>query len=223
VLFGEIQTTRLGNKMAANINQFINSFRTEVARPCNFEVTIIPNTNLLSKITQFSLSGLFSAFTLSQSSHLTMRCEGAELPSRTFALVDQKTYGPVELFPIQNSYDKVNFTFICSDNMVEKAFFDSWMDLISMSSDLNKVAGAVGGALGINFGGVNFDFEYKDNYEVPIIVTQFDLTGDPSYSAILQHAFPCSVNQLPLLWRDTDSYHRLVVTFAYRYFNTIPL
>lgn len=209
--------------MAANINDFIYSFKNEVARPCNFDITIIPNVNLLTKITSLGLGGIFAGFTMAKSSHLSMRCEGAELPSRTFALVDQKTYGPVELHPIQNSYDKVNFTFICSDNMEEKIFFDSWMELICMSSDVMKAAGQIGSALGINTQGVNFDFEYKENYEVPIIVNQYDLTGHVSYRAVLQYAFPCSVNQLPLLWRDTDSYHRLVVTFAYRYFNTLPV
>lgn len=209
--------------MAANIIDFISSFKTEVARPCNFDVTIIPNSNILSKITQLNLGKIFAGFTLAKSSKLTMRCEAAELPSRTFALVDQKTYGPVELHPIQNSYDKLNFTFICSDNMEEKLFFDSWMELISMSSDVIGAASQIGSTLGINISGVNFDFEYKENYEVPIIVTQYDLTGKASYRAILQYAFPCSINQLPLLWRDTDSYHRLVVTFAYRYFNTLPI
>jgi len=208
--------------MSKAITNFIGSLTTDLARPCNFDVTIVPNVNLLSKLFSLNIKGIFSLFTLAQSRSLSLRCEQAELPSRTFALVDQKTYGPVEFFPVQNSYDKVNFIFMCSDTMSEKAFFDGWMELICLSSPILGPLDNLLALGGFSTGGVNFDFEYKSTYETPITVTQYSVTGVPTYRCILNGAFPVSVNQLPLAWREQNSYNRLVVTFAYRYFTVIP-
>lgn len=168
----------------ANISDFISSFRTELARPTNFEVFIFD-----MPVAPF-------------------RCESAELPSRNFATVDQKTYGPVEVFPVQSFYDKINLTFICSDDMNEKKYFDAWMEKISS-------------AKGPTGSGVRFDFEYKDSYQKDIEVKQFDITGKQSYAVKLINAFPVSTNALSLRWDAANSVHKLPITLAYRYFVTL--
>lgn len=184
----------------ANISTFINSFRdTELARPTNFNVVIpIP----------FGLSTIFSA------TDLSLRCDSAQLPTRTFSLVEQKTYGPVRFFPVQNAYENVTLSFICSDNMIEKSFFDNWMNIISVST--RTVTNTMRNR-------AYFDFEYKDSYAVPIIITQQNLSGGDSYKVSLMEAFPISVNQMDLNWSSIDMVHKLSVTFNYRYFERIPL
>jgi hypothetical protein len=67
---------------------------------------------------------------------------------------------------------------------------------------------------------VNYDFEYRNNYECFILITQYDLKGDPSYYVGLFHAFPIGINENPLSWQSRDDYHKITVTFAYTYYNS---
>nr|QMP82980.1 MAG: hypothetical protein [Caudoviricetes sp.] len=177
--------------MAANISEFLSSFNKETARVANFEalVTIPP-----------ALLGIYP----NGMNHLRFRCEATELPGRSFATADQKTYGPIEVFPVQNYYDKINLTFICSDDMQERKFFDQWMDYISISNG----EGA----------GVRFDFEYKQNYETTIRINQHDITGKLSYSLNLLNVFPVAINPMPLSWDAQNAIQKIPVTFSYRYF-----
>jgi len=178
--------------MAADISKFITSFNKETARVANFEA-------LISVPPEVPYSGGMQ--------ELRLRCEATELPGRTFATVDQKTYGPIEVFPVQNYFDKINLTFICSDDMRERNFFDRWMEYISNSTAQNK--------------GVSFDFRYKDNYQTDIIIVQYNLTGSPSYSIKLDRAFPVAINGMPLSWDAQNTIQKVPVTFAYRYFTIL--
>lgn len=164
--------------MAGNLDDFINSFkRTELARPNRFEVEI---------------------FKGDRSRNLKFRCESAELPGKTFMTHDQKIYGPTQKFPYQHQYNDINLTFILSDNMSEKRFFDDWMNEVGQLH--------------------TFDFNYKKTYAAPVSIRQFSLDDNilPRYTASLIDAYPVAVNQLDLDW-SSDGHHKLVVTLAYNY------
>jgi len=168
--------------MAGSINDFRGSFKVDVARPSRFDVTIpIP----------LSLS-----FYISSARNLTYRCESAQLPGRTFETATKKIgSAPIEYFPYHTNYQQAQMTFIVSDDMNEKIFFDSWMELINPTTDYN--------------------FQYKANYAVDISVNQYDVTNKLTYAGVLQEAFPIDVNQLDMDW-STDSYHKLSVVFVYK-------
>lgn len=186
-----------------DISTFINSFKnTELARPTNFDVSIrIPTELSLSYVTF--------------GTNLQLRCEAAQFPTRTFAMVEQKTYGPIRFFPIQSSFENLTLTFLCSDNMIEKKFFDNWMNYIS------PVTKNIANPVNIINNRAYYDFQYKDDYQTEITITQNDLTGKPSYAIQLIEAFPVSVNQLDLNWSYVDTVHKVSVTFSYRTFETI--
>lgn len=209
----------------ANINNFVSQFRkTELARPYNFDVTIYPSSSFLSTITGSSLLGkLFLAKIFSDGKTFKTKCEAAELPARMFSVVDQKTYGPLERTPIQNSYGPISLSFLCSDDMSEKKFFDNWMEVISISNPLGSVAGVVdeliSDALGIDLGiGTRYDFLYKDDYSSSIELTQYNLSGSASYKVLLMEAWPFAVEAMPLRWSSGSEYHRVNVSFYYKYF-----
>jgi len=129
--------------------------------------------------------------------NLTFRCEMAQLPGRTFETAQKKLgSAPVEYFPYLNNYQQSQMTFIVSGDMNEKLFFDAWMELINPTTTYN--------------------FEYKTTYATDITVTQYDLQNNPTYSCVLQEAFPIDVNQLDLEWSSVDSYHKLPVVFVYK-------
>jgi hypothetical protein len=128
---------------------------------------------------------------------LSYRCESAQLPSRTFATVEQK-FGsnPTLKFPMHSSYNDLSLSFIISGDMGEKNFFDVWMELINPSA--------------------SFDFNYKNNFVSTIFVTQYDFSDKPTYTAQFFNAYPISVNQMDLDWAN-ESVHKLTVDFAYDY------
>jgi len=167
------------------INDFAKSFRGDIARPNRFDVKI------------FRPAGL-NAFIASE--QLTYRCESTNLPGRTFATMDQQTYGPTEKFPYQSTYQDIDLTFIVDDDMIQKRFFDQWMEFINPTKTYN--------------------FNYKSEYASQIIITQYDVKNFSTYEVTLFEAYPIAINQLDLDW-SSDGYHKLTVTFAYTYWEGV--
>ena len=84
----------------------------------------------------------------------------------------------------------------------QKIFFDAWMIYINPLYNNNS--------------------RYKGDYATTIIVNQYNVSGEKTYSINLNEAFPISMNQMDLNWGD-DSYHKLSVTFAYTYWQNNSL
>jgi len=174
--------------MAGNINEFKASFRKDLARPNKFEVNIPIPLTLIPYI--------------ESSRNLNYRCESANLPGRTFATLEQKTYGPVEKYPYLNTYADIDLTFIVDDDMSQKVFFDAWMNFINPM--------------------YNYNMRYKGDYATVITINQYDVTNQLSYSVNLYDAYPVSVNPMDLDW-SVDGYHKIQVTFAYTYWKNNSL
>jgi hypothetical protein len=177
--------------MAGSISAFKTSFfRTDLARPSRFDV-IIP--------VPFILIGS----PLVDSRSLAYRCETAQLPGRTTATTDQKTYGPIEKFPYLATYNDIDITFYVDDDMKQKYLFDAWFDYINPR--------------------LNNNYAYKDDYATTLTINQYDVSNKKTYSVDLIEAFPISVNQLDLDWSNVDGLHKLSVTFAYTYWKNDSL
>ena len=174
--------------MAGNINDFKSSFQKDLSRPHKFDVNIpIPLT-----LIPYIKSAKSRAY----------RCENAQLPGRTFATAEQKTYGPIEKYPYLNTYSDIDMTFIVDDDMTQKIFFDAWLNYINPL--------------------YNNNMRYKGDYSTVITVNQYDVTNQISYSVNLYDAYPISINQMDLDW-SADGYHKLNVTFAYTYWQNNSL
>jgi len=133
---------------------------------------------------------------------LRYRCETAQFPGRTFATTEQKTYGPIEKYPYLNTYNDLDLTFIVDDDMNQKVFFDAWMSYINPL--------------------YNNNYRYKGDYATTIVVNQYNVSNEKTYSINLIEAFPISMNQMDLNWND-EGYHKLPVTFAYTYWQNNSL
>jgi hypothetical protein len=107
-----------------SINNFINSFTTDVARPNRFDVNIVVPAMLQNYSPVLR--------------NLSLRCESTELPGRTFGTVDQK-FGsnPTSKFPMHSSYNDLTMTFIVSAEMTERTFFDVWMEYINPTTSFD--------------------------------------------------------------------------------------
>jgi hypothetical protein len=171
------------------LKNFIASFKTDLAKPSRFDVTLF--VPALFKDSDVSMG-------LPTTERLSLRCESASLPGRTLQTHDLTIYGPTEKFPYKSSYEDITLTFICSSSMIEKNLFDLWFDYINPSETWN--------------------FRYKRNYVTSILINQYDTNVRMMHQIQLVDAFPVSIVPMDLNWND-DGYHRLSVTFAYTYWH----
>lgn len=174
--------------MSRSINDFKSSFSGDLARPNRFDVNIPVPLTLIPYI--------------KSARALTYRCENAQFPARTFATLDQMTYGPVEKHPHLTTYADIDLTFIVDDDMQQKTFFDAWLNYINPT--------------------YNFNFRYKENYATTLTINQYSVSNELTYSINLFDAYPISMNQLDLDW-NTEGYHKISVTFAYTYWKNNSL
>lgn len=174
--------------MAGSINDFKASFNSDLARVNRFDVSIPVPLTLLPYV--------------SSAKSINYRCESANLPGRTLATMEQKTYGPVEKYPYLSTFNDIDLTFILEDNMDQKVFFDAWLSYINPQ--------------------YNNNFRFKSDYATIITINQYDVSNELTYSVNLYDAYPISMNQLDLDWGG-EGYHKLSVTFAYTYWQNNSL
>lgn len=163
-----------------SISTFLSSFKKDLAKPNHFDVTIATPIGLQQ----------YSDFAKT----LSFRCESTELPGRSLMTTSMKIYGIEEKFPYMSNFNDITLSFIVSDDMREKRFFETWLNYIHPNSTYN--------------------FKYKNEYSVELKITQYDIKKRPSYRVKLFECYPIAVNQLDLNW-GSDGYHRLGVTFVY--------
>jgi hypothetical protein len=181
--------------MAFNINDFRSSFKDvgEPASTATYEVRVHRppiniNGNILPNATERSLA---------------YRCQSCSLPGKTFGTSDRVTYGPIRKIVNSVVYQDVVFSFIVSESMNEKIFFNTWHNLII--DNFEKSAG------------YKHDVEYYDNYVGDLVITQYSKNGIPKYSVKLEDAYPISIEEIPLGWEMNNDYIKVNITIAYRY------
>ena len=175
--------------MAGTINDFRASFQQDLAKAHRFDVNIPIPLTLIPYV--------------KSAKNLTYRCEGAQLPGRTFATLEQQIgSNPVEKYPYLTTFNDVDLTFIVDNSMDQKLFFDAWLNYINPQH--------------------NYNFRYKGDYATTITINQYNGQNELIYSVNLYDAYPVSMNQLDLDW-SSDGYHKLVVTFAYTYWENNSL
>lgn len=178
--------------MAGRIDQFLSHMNDEgVAKAAFFDVWIpAPPVTMPGGLIQ-------------------MRCEAAELPGRSFTTQDVRIYGPIYRTVSQSVYNELTLTFIETQTMAIRTFFETWMNLI-YNSKTNAQS-------------------YPDDFVTDVWVHQYDATpndaSSQSDSALqevmrmnLHRAFPTAVNPMTTAWSD-DAFHRVQVTLVYEWYD----
>jgi hypothetical protein len=134
----------------------------------------------------------------------SFRCEKAEFPGRSLATVEDAVGGgPTLKLPYDVTYNDITLSIICSEDMIERTFFENWMDRIV-------------GAAGDRFPGL---ISYYEDYAlgVSLSVEQFNAKGDTLFSYTLYDIYPIAITPMSAAWEETNTYQRFGVTIAYRY------
>jgi hypothetical protein len=138
------------------------------------------------------------------SRYLSLQCETAELPGKTFLTQDAKIYGPTFKVPYQVQYSDINLGFICTNDFYERKLFERWMEAI-IPSDTNNL---------------RYPKDNETRYMTNIKIIQFDDFIKQIYAVELIDAFPIGIASQPLSWSD-DTFHRLSVQFAYQKYRVV--
>ena len=187
----------------SNIDQF------GVAKQSHFDVII--NTTPIVGIRNFDAAPTMG-------DQLRLRCEAAEFPGLQVATMDAKIYGPLQKVAYAGMYTDVSFSFIMSNNMREKRFFEEWMNSIIGNRSSDR-----GSSNGLN----SFNIGYHKNYSTDIVIRQFAPAPESHmqkavYECRLYDAFPTTVAPISLN-RGTDDVHRLNVVLTYRHWETVNM
>jgi len=220
--------------MSFSPNLFLSNIKGKsgLARPSRFEVILpIPpyisefvGNSIIEKILNFPNSvfndvsdainsaiggsGPEDGFSKSGNSSLTrylsLQCESAELPGRTFETADARTYGPTYKVPYGSQFADTNLTFLCTNDFYERKLFDKWMESIHPLDTNNFRYGK--GAV--------------SRYMCNIKIIQYDDFIRKIFAINLIDAFPIGVAPQPLSWQD-DNFHRLSIQFAYQKYEVV--
>ena len=132
---------------------------------------------------------------------LSMLCDTASLPTKSLATYEKTIYGPVKAMPYRMTFTEASMSFIMTDGMNEKKYFDAWQ---------NKIVDQKTGNLG-----------FFDDYICDINIKKFgrtagDINESPTYEVILFDAWPSIVSEVQLSHSGGTEAMKLPVTFQFK-------
>ena len=166
--------------MPNNLNNFITEITTqEVARQNKFRVEV------------WGPGGSYGP-------DLDLRCESISFPGTNVRSVpDTLRYGPAREQGQGMTYGPFTATFICSPDLREKVWFESWQQLIVNHK--------------------TWEVSYYDEYKGELQIFQLDNQNKDTYNITVTEAYPKTISPQDLSWSSNDSYQTVAVEFTYRY------
>lgn len=140
-----------------------------------------------------------TGFLKNKASQVSMLAESISIPGRQLLSTEHRIFGTVRKMPYGVLYEDFTVTFICTNSMVERTFFDVWQQtIISPGSQY---------------------MEFYENYVGSIIIQKISNNTEPNVGEkaskyVLQEAYPISIQSQELSYGDTE-YLKLTVQFAY--------
>ena len=131
-----------------------------------------------------------------------LRCESISFPGRNLDTTpDTNIYGPTREIVNGFSFAEITGTFVCSSDMREKLFFETWQRLA--------------------FNPQTWSLWYYDDYVGSIDIHQLDEQDNKRYGVQLVECFPKTIAEQSLGYGQNDTLHRINVTFSYRYWKNL--
>ena len=131
-----------------------------------------------------------------------LRCESISFPGRNLdTSPDTNIYGPTREIVSGFSFAEISATFVCSSDMNEKLFFETWQRLA--------------------FDPQSWALGYYDDYVGAVDIHQLDQSNRKRYGVQLIEAFPKTIAEQSLSYASNDTIHKINVTFSYRYWKNL--
>lgn len=128
---------------------------------------------------------------------LTFSCQSADLPGKTFGVSERKDYVISSKHVNSVSFTDLNLTFLCSSSMLERKFFDQWMELILGTGDLKT--------------------SYYDQYvseSIKVNLYKGSPTSQKTCTFTFKKIFPTVLASQNVSWMSEDIL-KLTVSFSY--------
>ena len=191
-------------------NYAISNLRTKLgtlARPNNFRVEL----SLASASTGASWIGVGArVYSMPSINSIKetyqFRCEKAELPGKTVATTDDSMSGTSVKLPYDMTYNDIQLSIICSTDMLERKFFEQWMDFIVKPGNPTNAG---------NAGTIAYYSDYaKGNI---LKVSQLNDSGTEILTYTCYDVYPIALTPMNATWEENNTYQRFGVTLCYRY------
>ena len=142
------------------------------------------------------------ASSVEDSRFTSMMAESTNFPPLNVGVVSQRIFGPSYQRPkyLEFGGDNIVINFLVDQDMSVKKFFEDWIELIIEPN--------------------TYFVGYQDEYKVDFDIHQLDEADNKVYTVSIIDAFPRSLNIMDLYNTNTNSFHRLAVGFAYRYWSS---
>lgn len=169
------------------------------AQPCHYICSIVPP---LSMMTGGALGAIAAPLTMYAAQQISLLAESASIPGRQLATTPHKIFGTKREMPYGVVYAPITITFICTNSMLERTFFDVWHQfIISPTSQY---------------------MEYYQDYVGRVIIQKTNndneavsTVGSVLSTYILEEAYPKSIQEQELSYSSGDEYLKLTVEFEY--------
>ena len=199
--------------MSVNLIKSVLNSNQGPSQPCNYIVTIVPPTGFFTGeafVMDAPISfaaPVFSSLSTVGIRQLSLLAESASIPGRNIETTPHQIFGTKRQMPYGVTFDTMSITFICTNLMTERAFFDMWQQyIISPKSQY---------------------MNYYDSYVGAIVIQKTDTSdsfGSELGGAIsiytLEEAYPKTIQAQELSYSATDEYMKLTVEFSYARFRT---
>ena len=132
---------------------------------------------------------------------LSMLCDTVSLPTKSLATYEKQIHGPVKAMPYRMTFTEASMSFIMTDSMGEKKYFDAWQNRI-----IDQKTGNVG---------------FLNDYVCDITIKKFSRSASgfedtPTYEVILFDAWPSIVSEIQLSHSGGTEAMKLPVTFQFK-------
>ena len=187
----------------------ISDFKTAIGKPVRPNLFKASLSGWESSDTNNQLVGYLAKNDVTDIDEFSFRCEKAEFPGRTLATSeDTGGGGPTLKLPYDVTYNDIQLSIICSADMKERLFFESWMD---------SIIGPAGMESGASAGGLVSYFQHYAR-GISLKVEQLDEAGKPIIEYVMNDIYPTALSAMNATWEETNSYQRFGVTLFYRHY-----
>ena len=189
----------------------ISEFKSSIGKPVrpNLFKAVLRGWEKRSTDINDQLADYLARNTVTNIDEFSFRCEKAEFPGRTIATSeDTGGGGPTLKLPYDVTYNDIQLSIICSADMKERLFFESWMD---------SIIGPAGMKSGASTGGLVSYFEHYAR-GISLEVQQLNEKGQIIIAYEMHDIYPTALSAMNATWEEVNSYQRFGVTLFYRHY-----
>ena len=182
--------------MTFNISDFIAEINSNGTQSNSKYDVLIPLPPVL--VGKFNVRDGFNDVSFNeQAKILSMRCEQTMLPGVALRAGQNNRYGVgvLEKTPFSAGFTETSMMFVTDKNGNINSFWYAWLNLIVNFADSNQLFGAPFKQYSMN---------YKDHYCTNITINKYDEGGNKIQTVVLNRAYPLSMNEQGLSWKDND-------------------